>query len=196
MTKAGQETSGLDKFFSSLVNQPVSGLSFFTLSLVSVQKRPSFPILLEQVIKSNIEKIALASNPEVKPQENRGRGRPKGSKNRNKTQVIFTPEFRRIQKMIQALLKLIAGFMPLTYLVLDGHFGKKNALQMTRSVNLHLISKLRHDSALYIPYQKTNPNERSRRKYGDKINVRNIPQEYLRQSRVDEDIQSDIYQAT
>jgi putative transposase len=196
VTKSGQETYGLDRFFSSLVNQPVLGLSFFMLSLVSVKERHSFPIQVEQVIKSKIEKIAPETNPEVKPQEKRGRGRPKGSKNKNKTQVILTPELQRIQKMIQALLKLIASFIPLTYLVLDGHFGNKNALQMARSVNLHLISKLRHDSALYIPYQKTDPKERSRRKYGEKINVRNIPQEYLRQSRVEQDLQTDIYQAT
>ncbi len=36
ITKAGKETYGLDKFFSSLMNKPISGLSFFTLSLVSI----------------------------------------------------------------------------------------------------------------------------------------------------------------
>lgn len=35
ITKAGKETYGLDKFFSSLLSKPISGLSFFTLSLVS-----------------------------------------------------------------------------------------------------------------------------------------------------------------
>jgi len=30
------------------------------------------------------------------------------------------------------LLHLIAGVIPLTYLVLDGHFGNHNALQMAR----------------------------------------------------------------
>jgi len=50
------------------------------------------------------------------------------------------------------LLKLTAGVVSLTYLVLDGHFGNKNALQMARQCNLHLISKLRDDAALYFPY--------------------------------------------
>jgi putative transposase len=67
---------------------------------------------------------------------------------------------------------------------------------MARQVKLHIISKLRHDSALYIPYQHPDPNHRSRRKYGDKLDWRNIPGEYLRQSSIDEDIQTDIYQAT
>ncbi|WP_375293874.1 transposase [Oscillatoria sp. HE19RPO] len=45
----------------------------------------------------------------------------------------------------------------MTYLLLDGHFGNKNALQMARQLKLHLISKLRQDSALYLmnlPIQK------------------------------------------
>jgi putative transposase len=98
--------------------------------------------------------------------------------------------------MIDELVKLIANFIPLTYLVLDGHFGNNNALQMARQVNLHIISKLRHDSALYIPYQNPDPNRRSRRKYGDKLDYCNIPDAYLCKSTIDEDIKTDIYQAT
>ena len=196
ITKAGKKTHGLDRFFSSLFSKPVSGLSFFSLSLVSVEKRHSFPIQIEQVIKSDVEKNNVSPSPEVKPQEKRGRGRPKGSKNKNKKEVIFTPELLRIKKMIDELVKLIANFLPLTYLLLDGHFGNNNALQMARQTNLHIISKLRHDSALYIPYQHSDPNHPSRRKYGDKLNWRNISDEYLRQSIIEEDIQTDTYQAT
>jgi hypothetical protein len=80
--------------------------------------------------------------------------------------------------------------------LLDGHFGNNSALQMARQVNLHIISKLRHDSALYIPYQNPDPNRRSRRKYGDKLDYCNIPDAYLCKSAIDEDIKTDIYQAT
>lgn len=81
--------------------------------------------------------------------------------------------------MINSLFKLLGDFIPLTYLVLDGHFENNNALEMAQQVNLHIISKLRYDSALYIPYQNPDPNCRSRRKYGDKIDDHNIPQKYL-----------------
>ena len=50
VTKAGKHTHGLDRFFSSLYGKPVPGLAFFTLSLVSVQKRRSFPMRIEQVV--------------------------------------------------------------------------------------------------------------------------------------------------
>lgn len=196
ISKAGKKTHGLDRFFSSLMSKPISGLSFFTLSLVSVKQRHSYPIQIEQVIKSDIEKSSGSPNSEIKSQEKRGRGRPKGSKNKNKKEVVFTSELLRIKKMINELFKLMANLIPITYLVLDGHFGNNNSLQMARQVNLHIISKLRHDTALYIPYQHPDPNHRSRRKYGDKLDWRNIPGVYLRQSSIEEDIKTDIYQST
>jgi IS4 transposase len=196
VSKSGKKTYGLDRFFSSLVNKPISGLSFFTLSLVSVEQRHSFPIRIEQVIKSDIEKSSLSTTLEINKKEKRKRGRPKGSKNKNKTEVILTSELLRIKKMINELVLLIANFIPLTYLVLDGHFGNNNALQMARLVNLHIISKLRHDSALYIPYQNPDPNRRSRRKYGNKLDYCNIPDAYLCKSSIEEDIKTDIYQTT
>ena len=78
-------------------------------------------------------------------------GRPQGSQNTPKADVTLTPELGRIAGTIDALLTLVAGYIPLTYLVLDGHFGNHNALQMARQGNLHLISKLRCDAALYFP---------------------------------------------
>ena len=196
ISKSGKKTYGLDRFFSSLVSKPILGLSFFTLSLVSVERRHSFPIQIEQVIKSNLEESSVLPRTEIKSKEKRGRGRPKGSKNKNKTEVILTSELLRIKKMINELVLLIANFIPLTYLVLDGHFGNNNALQMVRQVNLHIISKLRHDSALYIPYQHPDSNSRSRRKYGDKIDYCNIHDRYLCKSTIEDDIKTDIYQAT
>ncbi len=196
VSKSGKKTYGLDRFFSSLVSKPIPGLSFFTLSLVSVEQRHSFPIQIEQVIKSDAEKSSPSPTPEIKPLEKRKRGRPKGSKNKNKADVILTSELLRIQKMINSLFKLLDDFIPLAYLVLDGHFGNNNALQMAQQVNLHIISKLRYDSALYIPYQNPDSNSRSRRKYGDKIEYYNISNEYLCKSSIEDEIQTDIYQCT
>ena len=196
VSKSGKQTYGLERFFSSLASKPISGLSFFVLSLVSVERRQSFPIQVEQVIKSDIEINNTLTIKKVKTKEKRGRGRPKASKNKNKAEVVFTSELLLIQKMINSLFKLVSNFIPLTYLVLDGHFGNNNALQMARQVNLHIISKLRHDSALYLPYENPDSKKRSRRKYGGKLEYRNIPNKYLCTSTIEEEIQSDIYQAT
>src|SRR5262245_49932127 len=156
VTKAGTCTHGLDRFFASLYGKPVPGLAFFTLSLVSVQARRSFPLRVEQVVRSEAEQAASKAKAAAKkpktPCEKRRPGRPKGRKNKPKADGTGTPELRRIAGWLDALLHLIAGVIPLTYLVLDGHFGNHNALQMARQCGLHLISKLRCDAALYIPY--------------------------------------------
>ncbi|MBD2169410.1 transposase, partial [Calothrix membranacea FACHB-236] len=196
VSKSGKQTYGVDRFFSSLASKPINGLSFFVLSLVSVEERQSFPIKIKQVIKSDEEISSLSPIKKVNSPEKRGKGRPKGSKNKNKTEVILTSELLLIKKMISSLFELIAHFIPLTYLVVDGHFGNNNALQMARQVNLHIISKLRHDSALYIPYEHPNSSKPSRRKYGDKLDYRNLPDKYLCKSTIDKNIQTDVYQTT
>jgi len=196
VSKAGKETYGVDRFFSSLASKPINGLSFFVLSLVSVEGRQSFPIGIEQVIKSDNQINSTLPIKKIKSKEKCGRGRPKGSKNKNKTEAVLTSELLLMKKMINSLFELIANFIPLTYLVVDGHFGNNNALQMTRQVNLHIISKLRYDSALYIPYEHPESNKRSRRKYGEKLDCRNLTEKYLCKSDIEDGMKTDIYQAT
>ena len=62
------------------------------------------------------------------PLPQRKRGRPKGSRNRNKTEVELSDTLKQIQTLIKALLKRIDALIPVRYLVLDGYFGHNNAL--------------------------------------------------------------------
>jgi putative transposase len=199
VTKAGKHTHGLDRFFSSLYGKPVPGLAFFTLSLVSVQKRRSFPLRVEQVVRSDAEKAtrkARAAAKKVKaPSAKRRPGRPKGSKNHPQAAATLTPELSRITAMLDALLTLIAGLIPLTYLVLDGHFGNHNALQMARQCHLHLIAKLRCDAALYCPYTGPYAGRGPHRKYGPKIDYDHLPAQYLKETTMEGHIQTCVYQA-
>lgn len=64
----------------------------------------------------------------------------------------MSPELQRIHTLVCELLELIAGWLSLTYLVLDGHFGNSAAFHMVQQCGLQLISKLRSDAALYEPY--------------------------------------------
>ena len=52
VTKAGKQTHGLDRFFASLYGQPVPGLAFFTLALVSTKDmvKKNFPNCLSRSI--------------------------------------------------------------------------------------------------------------------------------------------------
>jgi hypothetical protein len=156
VTNAGQHTDGLDRFFARLYGKPVPGLAFFTLSVVSTQQRRAFPIRIEQIVRRAAEKAASKANADAKKQTpatvKRRPGRPQGRKKTPKADVPLTPELWRITGLLDALLTRIAGFLPLTYVLLDGHFGNHNARQMARHSHLPLISKLRGDAALYLPY--------------------------------------------
>ena len=66
ITKSGKKTYGLDHFFSGLLSKVVPGIAIFALSLIDVEERRSYPIRVEQVIRSETEKAAAqgqAENP-------------------------------------------------------------------------------------------------------------------------------------
>lgn len=194
VSKAGKHTPGLQRFFASLYSKCIPGLAFFTLSLISTKQRRSFPIAVEQVLRSAEDQAAKtqATTKATKPSVKRKVGRPKGSS--TKASCELSPELTRIQTQIRALLERIGGLLPLTYLLLDGHFGTAAALHMARACKLHLISKLRSDSALYLPYDGPYAGRGPRRIYGDKLVPRAIPERYLCKSSVEKDIESRIYQ--
>ena len=82
----------------------------------------------------------------------------------------------------RALWQVIAGVISLTYLVLNGHFGN-HALQIALQRNLHLISKLRCDAALYFPYVGPYAGQGPHRKYGSKVDYDHIPGQYPKRLR-------------
>jgi putative transposase len=193
VTKSGKHTPGLDRFFASLYGKPVPGLAFFALSLISTKQRRSFPLVVEQVVRSEEQKAASQAKA-AKPTTKRKPGRPKASTTKAKTPFKLSPELTGIQTLILALLMRIGGVLPLSYLVLDGHFGNAAALRMALECKLHLISKLRSDSALYLPYDGPYAGRGPRRIYGDKLNPLSIPERFLCQRRVEKGIETRIYQ--
>ncbi len=200
VTKSGKETHGLDYFFSGLLNKVVKGVSIFSLSLDSVEERRSYPLRLEQVIRSEAEKAAAKARRKKRAKQDKAapkkkRGRPKGSRNRDKTQVELTAELKRIQEMLRKQLKMLSGLVPVRYLALDGHFGNNHALQMILQCGLHLISKLRYDAALSFVYDGKQKRKGPHKKYGRKLNYRNIPKEYLVEKSIKDGIETCIDQA-
>lgn len=199
VTKSGKATFGLDRFFASLAGKVIPSLAFFALSLIDVEQRRAYPTAVEQVICSEADKAASQAKKKKAKKSATGpkkAGRPKGSRNRDKTQVVWTPELRLIHNMLQKQLCLVGHWLTITHLLLDGKFGHNNAVQMALSCGLHLVSKLRHDAALYFPYEEPYSGHGPRRKYGEKLNYAAIPTQYLQESSTQDDIQTYIYQAT
>lgn len=204
VTKAGKQTHGLDRFFSSIFNRPVAGVAFFAISLVSVAERKSYPLLVEQVIRTAAEKAASQEKKAKKATQqaqsstSKGQsGRRKGSKNKDKGQIEWSPELRRVESMAMSLRQRMSALCPLRYFVLDGHFGNNNVMQMVRqSLSLHLISKLRNDAALYFLYDGPQKPVGRKRIYGPKLHYAQLPSRCLVHSGTEDGIQTDVYQAT
>lgn len=190
VTKAGKATYGLDRFFSSLYGKAVPGLCFLSLSLLSVKRRTSYPVVTEQVEK------ACETKAQAQPtQKTSGpRGRPKGSKNRNRREVTLSPALCFIQGHIKRLLQQIGEAFKVVYFVFDGELGHNDALQMVRQVGLHLVSKLRCNSALYFPDAGPYAGRGPHRKYGKKLDYRHMPSSCLQATAIDEGIETNIYQ--
>jgi hypothetical protein len=195
VSKAGKKTYGLDRFFSGLQQKVIPSLSFFVVSLVSVSQRRSYPVSVEQTVREESEKAVCRAKKEAKKVKSVGPkrkpGRPKGSKNKKKGEVTFTPELQRIQKMVKALLIRISPLLRPVYLAMDCHFGNYPAFQMVRQCGLHLISKLRWDAALCFPWD----GEGHKCKYGKRVDYAHIPEKYLRSTVVKGVFQTCTYQA-
>jgi putative transposase len=196
--KAGKQTYGLDRFFAGLQQRVIPGLSFFTFSLVNVREEQSYPIRMTQVVKSAEEKAASKAKAEAKKARKSGEkkkpGRPKGSKNKDKKEVVLTPELLRIQKSLQSLLETIKNQISLKYVVLDGHFGNYPSAFMVRQTGLHLISKMRSDAALYLPFAGEHKKRGPKPKHGAKIDAHTIDAKYLKETTIEDGLRTDIYQ--
>jgi len=199
VTKAGKHTHGLDRFYSGLLQKVVPGLAFFNLALVATTERRAYPLCCQQVLRSEAEKAAgrakraaKRANQTTAAAERRPVGRPKGRRNKPKSGE-YSPELLRIQAMLKALVARFAGVLKVRYVALDGHFGNAAALAMVRECDLHIVSKLRHDAALYLAYDGPYAGRGPHRKYGAKLDYRALPACMLRQRVVEEGIESSIY---
>ena len=195
VTKSGHATHGLGKFFSSIYGRAIPSIAFQTLSLISVKSRKSWPILLEQILpKAKEEKVVADENAEKKIK--RGKGRPKGSKNKNHRNPQLNSEMLQVQKMLKQLLKLIKNSLNPVYFIYDGAFGHNAAIRMTRQVDLHLISKLRHNSALYDQPESPYSGRGRPKIYGNKIDLKKLPEKHLKSEKIKNNILTQTYQMT
>ena len=201
VSKSGESTYGLSRFFSSVSGKTIPSLGFLSLSLVSVKEQRSYPMIMEQIVRGD---TCSPGPPETShprdttqtPLPQRKRGRPKGSQNRNKTEVELSDTLKQIQTMLQGVLKRIDDLIPVRYLVLDGYFGhNKVSLQMTQQCGLELISKLRINTALYLPPTEPYTGRGRPRLYGERFDPQQIDPKYRVSLQTQGNITTEVYQA-
>ncbi|MBF0259651.1 MAG: transposase [Desulfamplus sp.] len=199
VTKSGKSTYGLGRFFSSIHGRAVKGLNFLSLCLVGVSSRQAVPLLMEPMDAGMKKETQVKKKPtkskKVKKKKGTGpKGRRKGSKNKNRAKPELTPYLEWIQKQIKQTLAMIGDQIMIAYYVYDGAFGNNACLQMVRSCGLSMISKLQCNSALWYPYKGEYSGRGPRRKYGDKVDYRNIPEEFLKSRKIEDGEEERIYQ--
>ncbi|MGB1272335.1 MAG: transposase, partial [Endozoicomonas sp.] len=123
-------------------------------------------------------------------------GRPKGSKNKNRRDVKLNTEMTQVQSMLKRLLALMGDQLNPVYFVYDGAFGNNAAVQMTRQTGLHLLSKLRNNSALYFEWQGVYSGKGKRPRYGERVDYTALPTACLKSDQLKQQTRTRIYQFT
>lgn len=195
VSKAGKQTFGLDRFFSGIQQRVIRSVAFFAISIIDVGKGRSYPIELKQVIRSEEEKSARKTRKEQNDtMPKRKRGRPKGSKNKANQVEKRSPELERISNSLKSVLELIGQTIQLKFIALDGHFGNDPCARMVKELGLELVSKLRTDAALYLPYHGEQLHRGRKRIYGQKLDLSKPPVQFLKSTQTEAGYQTDIFQ--
>lgn len=174
ITKAGKETFGVGWHYSGLLSKAVNSIQIITFSIVDVKRRRSYPIFTRQLQKYKSKNSSKKKYTKA--------GRPVGSKNKNSKNIQLTGLFRVIYFYLSFILGKVK-IPNIKYVVYDGALGNNEGVQAIRRNGLHLISKLKSNSALYFPYTGEQKKVGTRRIYEeDKIDLDNIDEQYLKET--------------
>jgi putative transposase len=185
ISKSGRSTYGVGYFYSGLHNKAIAGIQFLSFSLVDVKSGRSYPLFTKQLKKQKKKKSKVAKSNQV--------GRPKGSKNKNRSSVKLQGLFRIVNWYIKVIQKVI-NVPTLQYFVYDGAFGNNGGVQAVRRTGLHLISKLKKNSSLYYKFEGTQKKRGRQRTYGDLVDYDHIDDQNLKTTQRDGEIETKIYQ--
>lgn len=114
-------------------------------------ERKSYPLRVKQMFKSEADKQLPKKRKSRTATHGESKQRQKlpARRNKDKNRIKLSPELVSIKAML-VLLKLSRRFGQVGYLAMDGDFrpGVKRCAMMPEN-NLHPISKLRKDAAIY-----------------------------------------------
>jgi DDE superfamily endonuclease len=145
--KSGKQTFGLGYFFNGCANRAEAGLEISTLAVVEVRRRCAFT-------------LAVAQTPPGKAERTK-------DKREDETRIDFYQQQLHDQR----------HRLPTTirYHCVDGYFAKQKYLEEVVALNLHPITKLRHDANCLFLYTGPHPKRRGRRrKYDGKVNFHDL----------------------
>lgn len=166
ITKSGKKTYGLGFFYDSAHDKPAKGLEISNLAVVDVTDNTGYTLSSWQTPPpAEIEKLLA------------------GQRSAQNDDEITRVDF------YAAHLRRDAGHLPgqVDYLVTDGYYAKIKFVNAVREIDLHLISKLRHDADLRHLYKGPQKRFGRKRLYDGKVKFDDLSRfEYV--AEVDKDI--------
>jgi putative transposase len=199
--KAGKQTHGLGRFYSSMAKQVIRSVSFLAISIVDVEKEKSYILGCKQLITTNLDKVNVSQdkkNKSKKKSKPKPKGRPKGSKNRVKTEPESTSYqvLKTLLDLVKSQLKVFLPELNCFHLVLDGFYGHEDYLLLASKQGLNIISKFKTNAHLILPYQGEQSGSGRPKTLGDKVNLDKIDEQYYVSIIQDKDsnISTKVYQ--
>lgn len=145
--KSGKQTFGLGHFFNSCADRAERGLELSTLAVVDVARRCAFT-------------LAVVQTPP-------GKAEARKDKRAEETRRDFYKHQLHDQRY-----RLPAE---IRYHCVDGYFAKQKYIDEVVALQLHPITKLRHDANCVFLYTGPHPKRRGRqRKYDGKVNFHDL----------------------
>lgn len=165
------------------------------MALVHVESETAYPLLNEQLVRPDDQGTApKASKTPPAAETPKPRGRPKGRKTKTPAETEGSAFVGFVQTHLQRVLALIRPAVSVRYFVYDGAFGHAAALRMVKGHGLHLISKLRHDAALYFDYAGGYAGRGRPRRYGERITPDTLSDADLCDERTENGVRTRLYQ--
>lgn len=193
--KAGKQTYGQNKFYSSLYQKVISSVSFLAISIIDVKTKQSSILGVEQLICEPRKKKVVLDEKKV---AKKPKGRPKGSKNKPKeeNQSISYQSLKTLLTLVNGKLKGLLPDLKCKHLALDGFYGNQHYVQLAEEFQLFLVSKLRKNSHLNFCYEGQQKPKGRPRILGEQVDFYNLDKKYLQEETVDEEtkITTLIYQ--
>jgi hypothetical protein len=147
LPKSGKHTFGLGHFFNGCASRAERGLEISTLAVVDVTRRCAFT-------------LAVAQTPPGK-----GKARPQPTEDETRMDFYKQQLHDHRHRLPPAV----------TYHCVDGYFAKKKYIDEVVDLQLHPITKLRHDANCRFLYTGPHPHRRGRkRKYDGKVNFHDL----------------------
>jgi hypothetical protein len=186
VSKSGKKTHGLGRFYSSLAGKSIPSLSFLSIALLDLEEGRAYPLQVEQMMP---QPKTQEGGPPASPKP---RGRPKGSKNHVKAKPILSADLQLLQGMLRGILGRLSP-LPLRHMVLDGKYGNYPSTWAVQELGLHLISKMRHNAELYLPYAGSKPPSGPTPRYGKRLSYAHLDEAYRLSGIQSGEYQEEIY---